>query len=157
RSSLLRSASAAGGMPRFSSSARMKLSIPVRAHEASMTRGGSAERTGWYAHQRRCASSASATGLTAARKPRTRNKVKRLMAGLPSHFPALAVVAFHPLVDLGNVGTSEFLHVPLELLAHARTAGQHAREHELGKRAGVIEVGTRRLTPFAGGDQVALA
>src|SRR5262249_19559075 len=105
-----------------------------------------------------CGRRTTATPATRARKGRSRKRERRPQrpsltlpapTKRPSHLPALAVVALHPAVDLGDVGAEQLLDVPLQLLADAGPAGQHAGQHELGERAGDIEVGAGRRAALA--------
>src|SRR5262249_33999639 len=69
--------------------------------------------------------------------------------------PALAVIAFYPLVHFRDVRAFRLFYVPFELFAHSGTAGENAGEDELGERAGHVEVRAGRLAALAGFDPVA--
>ena len=66
-----------------------------------------------------------------------------------SERPPFAILGMNEVIELRRVLDLQVFAVPLEPPAR-RLESEHAQEHDLGQRAGVIEVGDRPRASLAG-------
>src|SRR5208283_2252672 len=77
-----------------------------------------------------------------------------LVKSLSLHqFPPFAIFSPHEAVEFREIGNLDLLGVPLDMLAHSRTLGQTAQQHDFGERSAVIEIRTWRSTALFAGTQ----